>query len=133
MTDEPGPLFLAASYAVLFLLGVVLALLGTFLAPAGLRVGGHLVLSIGILVALVGHPIAGLLGLTLTGTRLGTLTPLLGWALVVLPLSSGTAQGDVVLPGTATSIAYLLVGAASYGAVAVFTRPTRGRAAVVAR
>jgi hypothetical protein len=96
-------------------------------------VSGHLVLPIGLLIALVGHPIAGYLGLVLTGTRAGTLTPLIGWALVVLPLSSGTSQGDIVLPGTLLSIAYLIVGAAAYGAVAVFTRPTRGRAAVPLR
>jgi hypothetical protein len=127
--DEPGSLFLVASYAVLLLLGVVLAVLGVFLASAGPRVGGHLVLPIGLVIALVGHPIAGVLGLVLTGTRAGTLTPLAGWAAVVLPLSSGTAQGDIVLPGNLLSIGYLLLGAAAYGVVAVFTRPTRGRAA----
>lgn len=122
-------MFLAAAYAVLLLLGVVLAVFGTFYLAAGPRAGATLVLPLGLLVALIGHPAAGLLGLHLTGTRAGTVTPLLGWSLVVLPLSSGTTEGDIVLPGTLLSILYLLVGVAGYGIVAVVTRPRRGKSA----
>jgi hypothetical protein len=131
--DEPSPAFLAVAYAVLLVLGAVLALLGTFLLAAGPRSGATLVLPVGLLIAVVGHPVAGWLGLRLTGTRAGTLTPLLGWCLVVLPLSSGTSGGDVVLPSSLLSIAYLLLGIGAYGLVALVTRPTRGRSAVVRR
>jgi hypothetical protein len=128
-TDEPGPLFLAASYLVLFALGVTLALLGAFLLAAGPRAGTTLVLPIGLLITLVGNPVAGLLGLHLTGTRAGTLMPLLGWAVVIIPLSSGTAQGDVILPNSLLAVAFLLVGLLTYGVVGVVTRPWRGRSA----
>lgn len=127
--DEPGRLFLAASYAVLFALGFTLGLLGAFFLAAGPRVGTTLVLPIGLAVALVGHPVAGWLGLYLTGTRAGTLVPLLGWAVVIVPLSSGSAQGDVILPNSLLAVAFLIVGLLTYGVVAVVTRPWRGRSA----
>lgn len=126
---EPSPLFLVAAYVVVFLLGVVLALLGTFLLAAGPRIGSTLVLPIGLVIALVGHPLAGWIGLRLTGTRAGTLAGLVGWSVVVLPMSSGTREGDVVLPSSLLSIAFLLVGIGSYGLFAFLTRPTRGMAA----
>jgi hypothetical protein len=127
--DEPGPTFLAASYLVLFTLGFTLALLGAFFLAAGPRVGTTLVLPIGLAIAVVGHLAAGWLGLQLTGTRAGTLTPLLGWVVVIIPLSSGTSQGDVVLPNSLLAVAFLLFGLGSYGLVAVLTRPWRGRSA----
>jgi hypothetical protein len=132
--DEPSLPFLVAAYVVLVLLGVVLALLGVFLLAAGPRVGeGTLILPIGLVIALVGHPVAGLLGFRMTGTRAGTMASMLGWVVVVLPLASGTAEGDVVLPGTLLSIAYLMVGVLAFAAVALMTRPTRGRVALNSR
>jgi hypothetical protein len=128
-SDEPGQLFLAASYLVLTLFGIVLGLFGIFLLAAGPRVGTTLVLPVGLLVAVVGHPVAAVLGLQLTGTRAGTVMPLLGWSIVVLPLSSGTSQGDVVLPGSLLSIAYLLVSVVTFALAVLRTRPTRGRTA----
>ncbi len=127
--DEPGPAFLVASYLVLFTLGLTLALLGSFFLSAGPRSGTTLVLPIGLVIALVGHPAAARLGLYLTGTRAGTLTPLVGWAVVIIPLSSGTAQGDVILPNSLLAVAFLLVGLLTYGVVAVLTKPWRGRSA----
>jgi hypothetical protein len=127
--DEPSPPFLAAAYTLLFVLGVLLALLGVFLLPSGPRVGTTLVLPIGLAIAVIGHPLSGVLGLLMTGTRAGTLTALAGWAVVVLPLSIGTAQGDIALPATLLSIVYLLVGAATFGVVAFLTHPTRGHVA----
>jgi hypothetical protein len=128
--DEPGRLFLVASYVVLVLLCAVLGLLGTFLLAAGPHLGKTLALPIGLAIAVFGHPAAAYLGLELTGSRAGTLAPLAGWSLVVLPLSSGTAEGDVVLPGNLLSIAYLMLGVATFGIAAVLTRPIRGRTAI---
>jgi uncharacterized membrane protein len=129
--DEPGLPFLVAAYAVLVFLGVVLALLGVFLLFAGPRTGGgSLIVPIGLVIAVVGHPAAALLGFRMTGTRAGTMAPLLGWVAVVLPLASGTAEGDVVLPGTSLSVIYLMVGVLAFAAVALTTRPVRGRVAV---
>jgi hypothetical protein len=124
---EPGPVFLVLAYLVVGLLGIVLAVLGVFLLPAGPRVGSTLVLPVGLAIAVVGHPLAALAGLWTTGTRAGMLTPLIGWALVVLPLSSGTAEGDVALPGTTLSVVYLLVAVLAFVAPVFVTRARRGR------
>lgn len=113
--------------------GFTAGLLGAFLLSAGPRVGTTLVLPIGLLIAVILHPLAGYVGLLLTGTRAGTLTPLIGWSMVVLPLSSGTAEGDVILPGSALSLVYLLVGVLTFGVIGVVTRPTRGRSALSRR
>lgn len=128
--DEPGPLFLVVGYAVLLIAGVTAGLLGTFLLYAGPRVSGHLVLPVGLLIALVLHPLSVFAGLVITGSRAGTLTPLVGWAVVILPLLSQTAEGDVILTGSALSLAYLLVAVVAFGAPAFFVRPTRGRSAM---
>ena len=128
--DEPGPLFLVPAYAVLLILGATLGVLGSFFLAAGPRSGGTLLLPVGLLIALIGHPVAVLLGLWTTGTRAGTLTPLIGWSMVVLPLSVGTAEGDVILPGNTLSIGFLLVGLTTFGVTAFLTRPTRGQTAV---
>lgn len=130
---EPTPLFLVAAYTVLLVSGIAAGLLGAFLLSAGPRAGGHLVLPIGLLLAVVLHPAASIVGLVLTGTRAGTVTPLIGWSMVVLPLSSGTSEGDVVLPGTTLSLAYLLIGVLGFGLAAFFTRPTRGRTVLLRR
>jgi hypothetical protein len=131
--DEPGPLFLVLAYTVLLVAGITAGLLGAFLLSAGPRPGGHLVLPVGLLLAVVLHPLSVLAGLLLTGSRAGTVTPLVGWSMVVLPLASGTAEGDVVLPGTTLSLVYLLVGVATFGVPAFFARPTRGRSAMLRR
>jgi hypothetical protein len=128
--DEPGPLLLVPAYVVLLAAGIVAGLLGAFLLSAGPRTGGgHLVLPVGLVLALVLHPLAVGAGLLITGSRAGTLTPLVGWSMVVLPLSSGTSEGDVVLPGTTLSLAYLAVGVAAFAVPAFLVRPTRGRSA----
>jgi hypothetical protein len=126
---EPGPLFLVAAYTVLLVAGVTAGLLGAFLLTAGPRIGGTLVLPVGILLALVLHPLTVFAGLRLTGTRAGTLTPLVGWSMVVLPLSSGTTEGDVVLAGTPLTLVYLFLSVLTFGLASFRTRPTRGQSA----
>lgn len=130
--DEPSRAFLAVGYVVLLLLGATLGLLGAFLSPAGPRVGG-LLLSFGLVIAVVGNLVAGLLGLRAIGSRLGAAAPLLGWLVIVLPLGSSTVAGDLVLPGTPRSIAFLLLGALAGTAVPTLARPTRGMTALPPR
>ncbi len=149
----PGSAFLIASYVVLFVGGSVLGILGAFLLPyslssgtstttAGVGVGAaHLVaasgngqglgqlLSVGIALALVLNPVLSLAGLRMAGTRLAAFTPLVGWLLVVLPLSGSTGDGDLVLPSGLRSVAYLLLGVIAFTAVGVLGRPTRGMTA----
>ncbi len=125
----PSRRFLAVAYLVLLLLGGVLGLLGAFLSPAGPRVGGLLV-SLGLVLAVVGNVTAGVLGLSVTGSRLGGAAPVLGWLVVVLPLGSATSAGDLVLPGTPRSIAFLLLGVLSGSLVPALGHPTRGLTAL---
>jgi hypothetical protein len=153
---EPGQGFLAASYLMLFVGGVVLGVVGAFLLPYSVSSGtsttsptggsaglaaAHVVaaagdgkglgqlLSVGLAVALIANPALSLAGIWTAGTRMAALTPLAGWLLVVLPLSSTTGDGDLVMPSGPRSVAFFLLGALSFMAVAVLARPTRGMTA----
>jgi hypothetical protein len=152
---EPSRLFLAASYFVLFVGGGVLGAFGALLLPYSVSSGtststpsgggtgaAHVVaagggtsigqiLSLGLLFALIANPALSLAGLWTAGTRLAAFTPLAGWLLVVLPMAAGTSEGDLILPNGLRSIAYLLVGALAFTAVATLIRPTRGLSAGV--
>ena len=110
-----------------------LILLGAFLLPAGPRSGATLLLPIGLLIAVAGHPAASLLGLRLVGTRLGAFTPAAGWLLTVLLLASPTTEGDVVIPGSGRSVLYLLVGAFAFVVAGSLPRPTRPASSVARR
>jgi hypothetical protein len=131
--DEPGPLFLGAAYVVLLIAGITAGLLGAFLLSSGPRSGAHLLLPVGLLIAVVLHPLTVVAGSVLTGSRAGTVTALVGWSMVVLPLASGTAEGDVVLPGTTLSLVYLAVGVVAFAVPAFLVHPTRGRMALARR
>jgi hypothetical protein len=152
---EPSRLFLAASYFVLFIGGGVLGAFGALLLPYSVSSGtstatpsgggsgaAHVIaagsgsgsgigqiLSLGLLFALIANPALGFAGLWTAGTRLAAFTPLAGWLLVVLPMAAGTSDGDLILPSGLRSIAYLLVGALAFTAVATLGRPTRGLSA----
>jgi hypothetical protein len=146
--SEPSRLFLAASYLMLFVGGAVLAVLGALLLPYSMATGtaaatpagsgsaqviavgtpggpGQL-LSVGLLVALIANPALSLAGLWTAGTRLAAFTPLAGWLVVVVVLLPKTASGSLILPGDLRSIAFLVIGALAFTAVASLGRPTRG-------
>lgn len=149
---EPSRLFLAVSYALLFVGGIVVGVFGALLLPysaasgtaapvpsgggsalgaahvmaAGSSGGIGQLLSVGLLIALVANPALSLAGLWTAGTRLAAFTPLAGWLLVVLPMSAGTSGGDLILPSGLRSIAFLLLGALAFTAVATLGQPTRG-------
>lgn len=149
----PSRLFLSASYLVLFVGGGLLGLYGALLLPlaaaspfsapasgstgnvalAAQHVsasgsGGGLgqLLSVGLLIAVVVNPLLSVAGLWTAGTRLAAFTPLAGWLIVVLVLSSKSGEGSNVLPSDLRSVAFLLLGALAFTAVGVLGRPTRG-------
>lgn len=148
---EPGSLFLIAGYLVLLVGGAVLGIVEAFLLPYSVSSGtstttagtgvssavhvlaasgngkglGQL-LSVGIAMALVANPILSLAGIRIVGTRLGAFTPMVGWLLVVLPLSGTTSDGDLVMPSGLRSVAFLVLGVLAFTAVGVLARPTRG-------
>jgi hypothetical protein len=96
-----------AAYGLVLVLAVLLALWGCFLVP--LRLGGVPV-PLACLVALVGNAALGRAGGRLFG-RAGAAGPGLVWLVIVLRLSSPTADGDLVVPGTGWGLAFLVVGA----------------------
>src|SRR5262245_50161513 len=88
--NPPRP-FLAGAYAFGLVAGVILGVYGVAWVPEGLRFGG-VFLSGGMLLALFGNAGLALLVRWLTGTRLGAVTVLVGWAPVVLALGSSRPE-----------------------------------------
>jgi hypothetical protein len=101
-----GPAAGGAAYGLVLVLALLLALWGCFLVP--LRVGGVPV-PVACAVALVGNAGLGRAGAQLYG-RAGAAGPGLVWLVVVLRLSSPTADGDLVVPATPVGLAFLVVG-----------------------
>jgi hypothetical protein len=115
----PSPLPLLGAVVLLFVLGLVLGIFGAFLIPAGPRIGSVL-LSVGVLVAVVGNIVAGVLGTEMTGNRLGAIVPGIGWVVAVLPLGAKRPEGDLVVTGDTKGYAFLLAGLlAAVGVVAL--------------
>ena len=128
--DPEGPPstgFLVASYAVVLVLTVLLALWGAFLVP--FRVGGVLVPLCWVVVA-VGNVGVALLGSRLVGS-LGAAVPGLLWLGLVAVLLPRKSEGDLVLPGTYVALGYLIVGAIA-SAIAWGYASARARSAAAA-
>jgi hypothetical protein len=127
--DNPPRPYLLAAYALGLVLGFVLGLYGVAWAPEGLRLGGTF-LSAGLLLALVGNTGVAMLGRWLTGTRLGALVVLVGWAPIVLALGSSRPEGDLMLRATTTGYLFLALGALAPVTVAVVGPARRGMTAL---
>jgi hypothetical protein len=102
--------------ALVLALTVLLALWGAFLVP--FRVGGTLV-PVSVVIAVVGNVLVGRAAGRLAGSTGPLLTGVL-WIGMALVLSSRRAEGDVVVPGSAVGLAFLVAGAlasaVAYGA-----------------
>jgi hypothetical protein len=108
---------LLAAVVLLFVLGLVLGVFGALLIPAGPRIGSVL-LSVGVAVALIGNLVSGVLGMEMTGNRLGAIVPGIGWVVAVLPLGAKRPEGDLVVTGDTKGYAFLLVGLLTAVAIA---------------
>ncbi len=91
-----------AAYPVLFVLGALVSLCGCFV-QALWGLGGLLLALAGVAAVFYG-------GLRLTGTKLGTGAPLVGWFLMLTVLLAPRPEGDFVLQGSFNAYAYLLGG-----------------------
>jgi hypothetical protein len=110
------------------LFSVGLALVEAFLVP--LRVG-TVPLPICVLLAVAGNVVLTKLAVRQTGSVVvGVLQPVL-WLLVVVVLSLPRAEGDLIVPGSATGLVFLFAGAVA-GAYGVASEITR-RAGAAAR
>lgn len=113
------PLPLLGAVVLLFVLGLVLGIFGALLIPAGPRIGSVL-LSVGVAVAFFGNIVSGVLGLEMTGNRLGAIVPGIGWVVAVLPLGAKRPEGDLIVTGDTKGYAFLLAGLiAAVGVVAL--------------
>lgn len=99
-----------ASYALVLVLGVELALWEAFLVAA--RPFGT-ALPLAAAVALVGNVAVGVAGGRVLGRPLGAVVPGVLWLGVALFLGTKTAEGDVVVTSTFRGMAFLLVGTAA--------------------
>jgi hypothetical protein len=127
-TGTPGPggravLVRVATWLVLVVLGVELALIGAFLAPSVPHVLAVPV-PVGPLVALVGNLAVGLFGARGTGSRVGAAVPGVAWFITIQFMASSRPEGDLVLTSTATGVAVLYLGAIA-AAVPILLGPHR--------
>jgi len=111
-----------ASYALVLLVGIELALWEAFLVAA--RPFGT-ALPLAAAVAVAGNLLLGLAGGRLLRRPLGAALPGVLWLAVALALGTKTAEGDVVVAGTGRGTAFLLAGTA---AAAIPVGLTSGRA-----
>ena len=107
---------------------VGLAVVEAFLVP--LRVG-TVPLPICVLLAVAGNVVLTKLAVRQTGSIVcGVLQPVL-WLVVIVVLSVPRAEGDLIVPGSATGLVFLFAGAVA-GAYGVASEITR-RAGAAAR
>ena len=115
------------AYALVLLLTVLLALWGAFLVP--FRVGGTLV-PVSLVIAVVGNVLLGRAAARLAGSTGPLVTGVL-WIGLTLVLSSRRPEGDVVVPGSAVGMGFLLAGAlasaVAYGAAVLRPAPAGAR------
>jgi hypothetical protein len=117
-----------AAGVLISLFSVGLALVEAFLVP--LRVG-TVPLPVCVLLAVAGNVVLTKLAVRQTGSVVvGVLQPVL-WLLVVVVLSLPRAEGDLIVPGSATGLVFLFAGAVA-GAYGVASEITR-RAGAAAR
>ena len=111
-----------AAYAVLFVLGMVQGLIGTFQYSRGPAPLASILFALAILATCV-------LAAWGMRTALGGVLPAAGWLLVTLVLSSAPAGGSVIITATPAGEWFLFGGAvaAVAGAVFAFARWGRGR------
>lgn len=113
-------------------LGVVLAVWGALLVPAGPRIGSGsgVLLSLGVLFAAVGNPVAALLGARALAARRGAVAPVAAWILTSLELSAVRPAGSIILVGGSLlgtdSLLFLGAGAVTGIAAALFVVPVPG-------
>lgn len=104
MSSEP--LERVASYALVVLLTALLAVWGAFLVP--LRVHGVRA-PVALLLALSTVPLCRAGGAVLQ-RRAGAAVPLVLWAVIAVLLASSRREGDLVVPGDLTGLAFLVLG-----------------------
>jgi Family of unknown function (DUF6113) len=130
--DPPGPDPLAlrlAAGALIAVAAVGLAVLECFLVP--LRIGS-VPCPIVVPLAMAGNIGLARLAGRWTGSVAGAAVPPVLWLAVVIVLAVPRAEGDLIVPGTVTSLVFLFAGAVAgaYGVASEITRRVRPAPAV---
>jgi hypothetical protein len=112
-----------ASYGLVLVLAVLLAVWGAFLVPFRI---GSVAVPVSCVLALVGNALLGRAGGLLLG-RAGAAGPCLVWLAVVLALSFQRREGDVVVPTTLSGLLFLVVGMVTSALVLSFGVPETPR------
>ncbi len=97
----------SATYGLVLLLALLCAVWGAFLVP--FRLGG-VALPVAVLLSGTANVVLGLAGGRLYG-RVGAALPGVLWFAVVATLQSRRPEGDLVITGSTTGLALLLLGA----------------------
>jgi Family of unknown function (DUF6113) len=116
-----------ASYGVLVVLGLVLAVVGGFHATWTTAAGVPVVAIIAVVVNLVVFWVAG----WATRSKLGSLLPAVAWLIVASLLSVRRVEGDLIITGSVAGHVFLLGGSVA-ATVAVVLAPAARLQAVVA-
>lgn len=95
-----------ASYALVLVLTVELAVWGAFFVP--LRIGGVPV-PVGLLLALTNAPLCWA-GAEVLGRRAGGVVPMLLWGVVAVMLATQRREGDLVVTNSLLGLGFLLLG-----------------------
>lgn len=97
-----------ASYALVLVLTVELAVWGAFLV--GARPFGQ-AFPLAALVALVGNLVVGVAGGRVLGRQAGAVLPGVIWLVIALALGTRKQEGDVVVTSSLRGLAFLVTGA----------------------
>ena len=109
-----------ASYAVVLVLTLEVAVWGAFLVPLRL---GSVPVPLGLLLALAVVPL-GLAGGRLLGQRLGVAGPVVVWLFTAACFSSQRREGDLIITNSALGVGFLLLGLLAAAFTVGIWRPT---------
>ena len=97
----------AVALVMLTFLSALLGVFGAFLVPWDPAPG----VSVGVVLAVVGNYLVSRRARGLTRTAVPAAAPAVAWLAVVMTLASGRSEGDLVLTGSAPSLAFIVLGA----------------------
>lgn len=113
----------SASYALVLVLTVELAVWGAFFVP--LRIAGVPV-PVGLLLALTNAPLCRA-GAEVLGRRAGGVVPMLLWGIVAVMLATQRREGDLVVTNSWLGLGFLLLGLLAAAVAVGSWRPSAGQ------
>ncbi len=109
----------APAYALGAVLGVLLGIVGAFLAPARPLP----FLSVGVLIAVVGNVLVPYHLGRAAESPIGAIVPALAWLVTTVYLGTERREGDLIVTGAAWGLAFLVLGAVAAALTIPRVRP----------